>query len=197
MSMSIPPSQRPPVHGGGNGKYIAIAVLLVFGMGGIVVWKLTQKPPAPPTPPTVITSATTPPPPKFDDVPPPPPIEDAGPDMGPRYTGPAIKPCEVSACGGSITADTEASIQMLARQTRRKCYEPALAQDPSLTGRVEIKLKIAGDGEICSSGVDTADPGLQNVGECTARIIAAAGRVPAPRGCVNIKFPVNYKPQGK
>ena len=86
---------------------------------------------------------------------------------------------------------------MLARQTRKKCYEPALGQDPSLMGHVDIKLKIASDGEICSSSVDTADPGLQNVGECTARLIQAAGRVPAPQGCVIVKFPINYKPMGK
>lgn len=199
MSMSAPPpSQGPPVHGGGNGKYIAIAVILLLGMGGIVIWKVTQKPPPAPTPITsVIANTPTVSPTKFDDVPPPPPEEDAGPDTGVRNTGPAVKPCEVTACGGSITSDTEATIQMLARQTRRKCYEPALAQDPSLTGHVDIRLKIAWDGEICSAGVDSADPGLQQVGECTARIIAAAGKVPAPRGCVNIKFPVNYKPQGK
>jgi hypothetical protein len=193
-----PPSQRVPVQGGGNGKYIAIAVVLLLGIGALVVWRITQKPPAPTNPTVAVTtSAPPPPPPKFDDVPPPPPVEDAGPDTGPAYHGPGIKPCEVTACAGSITADTEASLGMLAKQTRRKCYEPALAQDPSLMGHVDLKLKIAGDGEICTSSVDTADPGLQQVGECTARIIAAAGRVPAPRGCVNIKFPVTYKPLGK
>jgi hypothetical protein len=86
---------------------------------------------------------------------------------------------------------------MIARQTRKKCYEPALGNDPSLQGHVDIKLKIGSDGSICSSTVDSADPGMQQVGECTARLIFAAGRVPAPQGCVNIKFPVNYKPMGK
>jgi hypothetical protein len=38
-----------------------------------------------------------------------------------------------------------------------------------------------------AANVDTADPGLQQVGECTARIIAAAGHAPAPRGCVIVK----------
>jgi hypothetical protein len=170
--------------------------VLLLGIGGLVIWRVTQKPPTPPTPVTATTSAP-PPPPKFDDVPPPPPIEDAGPETGTKYHGPAIKPCEVMACNGTVTPDTEAALAMLAKQTRRKCYEPALAQDPTLMGHVEIKLKIAGDGEICSSSVDSADPGLQNVGECTSRIIAASGRVAAPRGCVNVKFPLIYKPQGK
>lgn len=192
-------STPPPPTGGGNGKYIAVAVVLLLGMGGLIVWRITSKPDAPtPNPTAVTTSAPTqPPPPKFDDIPPPPAVEDAGPDTGPTYHGPALKPCEILACNGNMTPDTEASLGMLARQTRRKCYEPALAQDPSLMGHVDLKLRIAYDGEICSSTVDTADPGLQQVGECTARIIAAAGRIPAPKGCVNVKFPVTYKPQGK
>lgn len=198
MSTSKPPlSSAPPAHGG-NGKYIAVAVVLLLGMGGLVAWKLAQSTPPTPTPVATATSATAPPPPpKFDDIPPPPPTEDAGPATASSYHGPAIKPCDVTACGGSVTPDTEASLGVLAKQTRRKCYEPALAQDPSLMGHVEIRLKIAGNGDICASSVDSADTGLQQVGECTARIIAAAGHVPAPHGCVNIKFPLNYKPQGK
>lgn len=194
MSASTPP---PP--SGGNGKYIAIAVVLLLGMGGLVIWRFTQKPPPDPTPIklTASTASTSPTTTHFDDVPPPPPVEDAGPDTGSKQIGPAIKPCEVMACGGKITADTEASLAMLARQTRKKCYEPSLAQDPSLQGHVDIKLKIGSDGSICSSTVDTADPGMQQVGDCTARMIQAAGRVPPPQGCVNIKFPVNYKPMGK
>lgn len=193
MSASTPP---PP--SGGNGKYIAIAVVLLLGMGGLVIWRFTQKPPPDPTPIKLTAStASTTPTTHFDDVPPPPPVEDAGPDTGAKQIGPAIKPCEVMACGGKITADTEASLAMLARQTRKKCYEPSLAQDPSLQGHVDIKLKIGSDGSICSSTVDTADPGMQQVGDCTARMIQAAGRVPPPQGCVNIKFPVNYKPMGK
>ena len=39
MSTSLPPSsQRPPVDGGGNGKYIAIAVVLLLGIGALFVW---------------------------------------------------------------------------------------------------------------------------------------------------------------
>jgi len=195
MSASTPP---PPVTGG-NGKYIAVAVVLLLGMGGIAIWKFTQKPPPDPTPIklTASTASTTAPTQHMDDVPPPPPAEDAGPDTGAKVIGPAFKPCDVNVCTGRITPDTEASLGMLARQTRKKCYEPALAQDPSLQGHVDIKLKIGADGTICAASVDSADTGMQQIGDCTARMIQAAGRVPAPQGCVNIKFPVNYKPMGK
>jgi hypothetical protein len=195
MSASTPP---PPVSGG-NGKYIAVAVVLLLGMGGIAVWRFTSKPTPDPTPIklTASTATTAPVNTLIDDVPPPPPVEDAGPDSGSKYTGPALKPCDIMACGGKISSDTEASLAMLARQTRKKCYEPALTQDPSLQGHVDIKLKIAGDGTICTASVDSADPGMQQIGDCTARMLQVAGRVPPPQGCVNIKFPVNYKPMGK
>jgi len=192
------PSQAPPQQQSGNGKYIVVAVLLLVGMVSLILWKVLQKPPEPVV---VIPSASAGPQPlpsKFDDIPPPPPTDDAGPDTNkPQYHGPGVKPCEVTVCGGRVAEATEAGLAMLAKQTRKKCYEPALGQDPTLMGHVDIKLKIAGDGEICTSNVDVADPGLQQVGECTARLILAAGHVPAPQGCVNIKFPVNYKPMGK
>jgi hypothetical protein len=174
-------------------------VVLLLGMGGIAVWRFTSKPTPDPTPIklTASTATTAPVNTLIDDVPPPPPVEDAGPDSGSKYTGPALKACDIMACGGKISSDTEASLAMLARQTRKKCYEPALTQDPSLQGHVDIKLKIAGDGTICTASVDSADQGMQQVGDCTARMLQVAGRVPPPQGCVNIKFPVNYKPMGK
>jgi hypothetical protein len=202
MSPSTPPPSKagiPP--SGGNGKYIAVAVVLLLGMGGLAYWKLGQSPPPPPPPiPTASVATTATGNPKIDDVPPPPPVEDAGPDVGaPKGpTGPGPNPCEVTVCNGKPTPDTEAALAMLARQSRKKCYETALAQDPELQGHVDLSVKIAGNGQLCSVGVSSSTMSIPSVGDCTARTIAAGGRVPAPTGgCVNIKFPVNYKPAGK
>lgn len=192
-------STAPPPAPSGHGKFIAVAVLLLLGIGLLAAWRFLNVSPSGPTakadaaPTATVAPIDT----RVDDVPPPPPPEDAGPDTGTRFVGPAVRPCDVTACGGRISADTEASLAMLARQTRKKCYEPSLTQDPSLKGHVDIRLKIGADGSICAASVESADPGMQQVGECTARMIQAAGRVPAPLGCVNVKFPVNYKPMGQ
>lgn len=195
MSASTP----PPPASSGHGKFIAVAVLLLLGIAFIVAWRFLDVPSSGPTARVDAASSATVAPidTRVDDVPPPPPVEDAGPDSGTRFVGPAVRPCDVTACSGKISADTEASLAMLARQTRKKCYEPALTQDPSLKGHVDLRLKIGADGSICAANVESADPGMQQTGECTARLILAAGRVPAPLGCVNVKFPVNYKPMGQ
>ena len=132
MSSLPPPSQSGAQSSGGNGKYIAIALLLLFGMGGIAFWKFHSGQTETPTPgPTVVATvaSSAPTSPLIDDVPPPPPIIEAGPAPTTHYSS-AGNPCEVTSCGGSVGTDTEGGLAMLARQTRRKCYEPALASDP-------------------------------------------------------------------
>lgn len=203
MSSASPPSAPHGVpSSGGNGKYIAIALLLLLGMGGILVWKFTGTDPPPTTHPSATVSAptTTIQTSHVDDVPPPPPEEDSGPDTGSKVVtnnGPGPNPCDVKVCNGSSTSDMEGGLAMLARQTRRKCYEPALGQDPTLAGKVTVNVKVASNGQICGASVSHNDMSIPSVGECAARMIAASGRVPPPKGgCVNIDFPLNYVPAG-
>ncbi len=199
MSSLPPPSHSGAQSSGGNGKYVAIALLLLAGMGGIAFWKFrsgqTEAPkPGPTVVATVASSAPTSP--LLDDVPPPPPVIEAGPGPTNHYSS-AGNPCDVTSCGGSVGTDTEGGLAMLARQTRRKCYEPALASDPTLTGHVKVHLKIASNGTICSASVASNDMASSSVGECAARMLMASGHVPPPRGgCVNVDFPLNYVPAG-
>ena len=201
---SVPPPSAP--HGvpssGGNGKYIAVAVLLLLGMGAIAAWKFgsggdTSKP-QPSVTSTVPT--TTIPTGHVDDVPPPPPTEDAGPDTGTKVVtnyGPGPNACDVKTCNGTPTPDMEGGLAMLARQTRRKCYEPALGQDPTLQGKLTVNIRVGANGQICAANVTTNNMSIPSVGECAARMIAASGHVPAPKGgCVNVDFPLNYVPAG-
>jgi hypothetical protein len=185
--------------------YVALALVLLLGIGGIVAWKLSSKPDAPP-PITVApaaastTSHTTA---LIDEVPLPPPEVDAGPVVTPTYTGGGGgggDPCSYNVCNGNVTSgsDTERGLQMLARQTRRKCYDPALGNDPALQGHVKVHMKIASNGEICSASVASNDMSNSSVGECAARMLLGAGRVPPPKGgCVNLDFPLNYVPMGQ
>jgi hypothetical protein len=204
MSSLPPPSSPQGVPQSGNGKYIAVAVLLLLGIGALLVWKLRggedPKPPPPPIP-TASVSATTTSTALVDFVPPPPPEPDAGPDTGAKPVatgngGPGPNPCEVKVCNGASTTDMENGLGLLGRQTRRKCYEPALSQDPTLAGKVTVSVKVASNGQICSATVTKNEMSMPSVGECAARMIASSGHVPAPRGgCVNVDFPLNYVPQ--
>ncbi len=203
MSSLPPPSSPQGVPQSGNGKYIAVAVLLLLGMGGLLFWKFRggddPKPPPPPLP-TASVSATQTSTGLADFVPPPPPEPDAGPDTGAKPVatniGPGPNPCDVKTCNGAATQDMENGLGLLGRQTRRKCYEPALSQDPTLAGKVTVSVKVASNGQICSATVTKNEMSMPSVGECAARMIASSGHVPAPRGgCVNVDFPLNYVPQ--
>lgn len=200
---SVPPPSQSGVPSGGNGTYIAVAVLLLLGIGGILAWQLTQKHPATPPPPiaSVTASASSSPVSTalIDEVPLPPPVVDAStPQPTIVYVG-GGDPCATKVCGGNVPSgsDSERALAMLAHQTRRKCYDPALANDPTLQGHVMVRMKIASNGQICSASVLKNDMPSSSVGECAARMLLASGHVPPPKGgCVELNFPLNYVPMG-
>ena len=202
--MSPAPSQPPPPAGNSNGMYIALAVVLLLGIGGIVVWKFTSGTPEQPksvaTASASASASAAPTNTLIDEVPLPPPVIDAGPAPTVQYSGgPAADPCSYNVCNGNVAtgSDTERGLQQLALKTRRKCYDPALANDPTLQGHVKVHMKIAGNGQICSANVASNDMASTSVGDCAARMLLASGRVPAPKGgCVNLDFPLNYVPMG-
>lgn len=203
MSSVPPPSKSGVPSSGGNGTYIAVAILLLLGIGGIVAWQLSKKPAATPTPVATATPSASASAPVntalINEVPLPPPVEDAGPPPKIVYVG-GGDPCAVNTCNGNVASgsDSERALAMLARQTRRKCYETALVNDPTLQGHVTVRMKIASNGQICSASVAKNDMSTTSVGECAARFLLASGHVPAPKGgCVNLDFPLAYVPMGQ
>lgn len=206
MPASSPPSAPAGVPSGGNGTYIAVAVLLLLGIGGLVVWKFVLSKPDPSaglTAPSgslgspTITAPTNP---KLDDVPPPPPpVPDSGtPEAGPKPTGTGgvvtgSNGCDAK-CTGATPPDLASALQSRAAQARR-CYNSALAQDQSLKGRVTIAVKIAPSGGVCSASVAQTD--MPAVGACVAGVFRG-GTFPAPRGgCVDAMVPMNFVPAGQ
>jgi hypothetical protein len=184
--------------------YIVIAIVLLLGIGGLVFYKLKSGSSDPPKQSVIATGSTsassTPTNALIDEVPLPPPVIDAGPAPTVVYTGGGGDPCTYSVCNGNVApgSDTEHGLQMLARQTRRKCYDPALGNDPTLQGHVKVHMKIASNGQICSASVASNDMSSSSVGDCAARMLLASGRVPPPKGgCVNLDFPLNYVPMGQ
>lgn len=201
MSSIPPPSQAGVPSSGGNGKYIAVGLLLLAGIIGLVAFK-TCSTPDPVKPVATVPSASSSGPvvnnALLDDVPPPPP-EDSG--VAPATTRIVVvnqgNACDVRTCNGSTSTELENGLNMVARQTRRKCYESALGNDPTLKGHVKLSLKIASNGQVCSSTVASNDMSNTSVGDCAARTFMAA-HLPSPKGgCVNVDFPLAYIPAGQ
>jgi hypothetical protein len=188
----------PPPTGGGNAKYVVVVVLLLLGIAGLLIWRSTQKPQEP----IVIHApdAAAPVPVNThveDDVPPPPPIVDAGPQTPVRNNGVgSVANCGPK-CSGASTPDLESALAFRAKQSRR-CYESALETDNTLKGKVQISVRVASNGQVCSAGVASSDMGSTGVAQCVANKFRQTGYFPAPKGgCVDATVPITFIPGGK
>ncbi|AKU96019.1 hypothetical protein AKJ09_02683 [Labilithrix luteola] len=202
MSSNAPRPSTPPagVPSSGNGKYIVVAALLLLGVGGFIAWKSTQKGPEAVTISMVPdASAPTAPPPsrnEEDDIPPPAPVEDAGQDAGKKVgtTAPANTGCEVKTCTGQSYAELDSALMYRVKQSRRRCYDPALAQDSTLRGKATVSVRIGTNGQVCNAGVVSSDLGNPAVASCVANSFRGSS-LPAPKGgCVDVNIPVNFVP---
>lgn len=199
MASKPPPSLAPTgVPSSGNGKYIVGALLLLSIVAGLAYCKLTQKPPDP----VVVTVDAGPPPPKptgrnpDDDVPPPPVIEDAGPDGGGKKVVVVQmgNQCDAKKCGGTNSDDLNTALSFRAKQAHR-CYDNALAQDPTLKGKISIAVRVGANGQVCSAGIASNDMGNAMVANCVVNYFRGQN-LPAPKGgCIDANIPINFVPR--
>ena len=107
----------------------------------------------------------------------------------------AENPCDETHCTGRAGDKTADALGALAHQTRRKCYEPALASDPKLQGQLVLRMKIASSGAICSADAEKSDLPAP-LADCVANVFESAKAVDAPEGgCVVVEFPLRYVPK--
>jgi hypothetical protein len=192
---SIGPTGIPP---SGNGKYVVLAVLLLGLIGGAIYWRLSQKPPQTLTVVADAAPPAPPPPRRDDDIPLPPEEPDSGPDAGkktPANNGTySASMCDAKACTGKSTPDLDQTLSFRARQGRR-CYDTALAVDPTLKGKVSIAVRVGANGSLCSAGVASNELGNANVANCIVNQFRAGG-FPSPRGgCADFNIPINLVPR--
>jgi hypothetical protein len=191
----------PPTPKGGGGPYLAIAGLFVVGIAVLLGLKFCGKSdeaptPTPPPMPSVPPPATTPDS-RLDDIPPPVVEEDAGAPT-PATTKPAgfagNPDCNRShKCNGQATPELETALAVRAKQARR-CYEQALKDDPNLKGRMQATIRIASNGQVCSSTIDSSE--IPVITGCVDRVFRVSGSFPAPKGgCVDAKVPMQFVPQ--
>lgn len=161
----------------------------------MIGWKTCQKPPTPVT----ITSVPDAGPPvaktSDDDIPLPETPEDAGneEDAGKKVVVAAPAGGCDKKCTGTASPELQNAMAFRARQARR-CYENALAQDPTLHGKITVALKIGANGQVCSASLASSDMDSANVANCVVDRYRS-GVFPAPKGgCVEANVPVNFVP---
>jgi hypothetical protein len=190
-------------QGGNNATYAIVAVVLLLGIVAVVAFRFCGKQPEPVAvaPPTATVTAAPPPSnPKLDDIPPPPPppeVVDAAPATGQHMTtgGPPAG-CDGRCSPNYATPDLQAAIGLRGQQARR-CYNQALARDPSLKGHVNIAVRIGPAGNVCSANVTSNDMSTGAVAACAANIFRSA-TYPAPHGgCVEANVPLSFVAPGQ
>ena len=195
-SKAPPPSKPAGVPPSGNGKFIAIALVLVGVIAAAIAWKKCQPPPPPPPPPIVdagppINTGRNP----VDDIPLPPVIEDAGPDAGKKIIiVQASNQCDAKKCSGTSSSELEQMLAFRVKQAHR-CYDQALAQDPTLKGKISVQVRIGAQGGVCSAGVASNDMGSPNVANCVVNYFRGANFPPPKGGCADINIPINFVPR--
>lgn len=197
MSSSI----TPPPTGGGNAKYVAVVVLLLGGIGALVYFR-SRGDTEPQKPIVLVADASTPiNNHRIDDdyVPPPTPIPEAGPDVAQvkvAFTGTVGNPCTAAKCSGAATPELEGALAFRAKQAHR-CYDAALAQDPTLKGRISVSVRVAGNGQVCSANVGMNELSGSTVAQCVANMFRQSGHFPTPTGgCVDATVPISFVPGG-
>lgn len=114
------------------------------------------------------------------------PISEAAPSPG---------PCGTSTCTGSPGPDLVAALTDRARTLKTACYYPALAQHPTLHGRIVITLKITETGKVCSALLEKNEMATPAVADCSIEAYRNLS-LPPPQGssCILVSVPINFVP---
>lgn len=188
-TMSVPPAGVPS----GNGKYVALALLLLFLVGGLVLWKKSQRPPERVVEVVDAGLAKVPTRNLEDEIPLPPPVEDAGAAAAPKTVlTKADNQCGAKTCSGGASPDLETALAFRAKQAHR-CYDNALSADPTLRGKMSVSVRIGSNGQICTANVGASD--LPQLTSCVLGYFRGAS-VPAPKGgCADVTIPISFVPR--
>jgi outer membrane biosynthesis protein TonB len=148
------------------------------------------------------------------EPPPPPPPEEAvagKPGKRPASMGAQIAPARGEAapkvasakrdpncddpCRGRETPELLSALGGKARQAR-SCYERALSNDSTLSGRIEVVVRVSPTGAACSASSSKDTLGDSVVSSCVLQRFRS-GSYPKPTGgCVNVSVPINFMPAG-
>ncbi len=94
-------------------------------------------------------------------------------------------------CAGTLTAELSKVARTNALEARR-CYNHALAKDPSLAGSATIRLTLDETGAVCGAAIVTHTFPDDTVPDCVRLRLAAAHFPPPDGGCIELNVPINF-----
>lgn len=136
-----------------------------------------------------------PPPPEPEPVAAPAPaVQPQAKPEAPKSTGPK-RPAGCDAeCIPSASAELQSALRARAGQAR-SCYERALTHNSELQGSLEVSIRIAPSGAVCSTEISKDTLGDSGVASCVAQRFRSGVFPKSPRGCVDAVVPIKLVPR--
>jgi hypothetical protein len=199
MSEHPEPSRR---RAPSSAATIGIGALILIMGAAIAGWRLTAHPSSEPRPAALLPAPSAavaeavplPPPP-----PPPPPAELVEPDPSasaqhrapqPQRRRRRADPC-AGPCGGRETGPLLSALASKGGQVR-SCYSQALQTNPSLRGRMTVRVRVGATGQVCQASLGQNTVGDQKVSSCVLQRFRAGSFPPPLGGCVDAEVPLNF-----
>lgn len=127
--------------------------------------------------------------------PPEPPLEIPEPPEPPGEPEPPVVDVDEPALGSVETAVIK-SVMTKNASGFKHCYEKALAQDPTLEGKVTLTFTIDESGKVSEAGVGTSTLGDAEVETCMVNRLKKM-RFPEPwAGSLKVSYPIVFSPSG-
>lgn len=133
--------------------------------------------------------------PVFENAPPPPPPLE--PDSGNAEGTSAKKSVSgggcSSTCEGQETPALNNALRAVA-QSARGCYERALRQNTTLSGKLVVAVKVRGNGASCGASLVQDSLGDTSVASCVLQKFRSGTFAAPVGGCVDVRVPISFKP---
>lgn len=130
------------------------------------------------------------------------PLGNAAQRAAAKPSGSAIKgapPAERDGCSGTCANRVDAALNQAVRQrgaAARNCYNAALSANPTLQGKVSVKVRISPTGGACGASITSDTLGSASVASCILQKFKTGGYPKPTAGCADFEVPLSFVPSG-
>lgn len=107
---------------------------------------------------------------------------------------PSDKRVEASSSGAALSPEIIHRVVRQSYPQLHACYSTGLRADPTLQGRMTVRLVIGKDGTTRSANVTSNDLSDKAVGACVSKAFASLTFPPPDRGEVTVSYPLAFSP---
>ncbi len=120
------------------------------------------------------------------------------PRRGAQHSGAvALAAASPSACADTCQGPSRSMTQALHSNARaaRSCYQSALKQGSNASGKLTVRVRVAGSGKLCSAHVESDTLGDPTVSACVAARFRRSRYPQNPHGCSEARVPISFLAQ--